>query len=159
MKTIVLSEGSVPPAFVKSFACVHELDDKPFSDPLIQACVAELRANYFIRDVKVHTREMDGGRWVSVEFVLTSESLKVDDFTIKTFDAQEPDIWKMLSRSDENLHVGGIYSWSAESWTYNSIIFLYRAQGKLVRVIPEVKLDYKQGKLGLISRSCRGQRL
>jgi hypothetical protein len=90
---------------------------------------------------------MDVGRGViSVEFVLSSEPLKLEGLTIKTFDAQEPDIWKILSRSDDNLHVGGIYSWSAESTTYNAITFLYRAQGKLVGVIPDVKLDYKQGK-------------
>lgn len=155
MKAIVLSEGSVPPAF-ELFGCIHKLDDKPYSDPLIQDCVTELRANYFIKDVKVHTREMDEGRWVSVEFVLSSESLKLDEFTIKTFDAQEPDIWKMLSKSDDNLHVGGIYSWSAESWSYNSITFFYRAQGKLVGVIPEVKLDYKRGKAWVSFRVVQG---
>lgn len=145
MKTIVLSEGSVPPAF-ELFGCIHKLDDKPFSDQLIQNCVAELRANYFVRDVKVHTREMDDGRWVSVEFVLSSDSLKVDTLTVKTFDGQEPEIWKMLSKSDSNLHVGGMYSWDAESSAYYAITFLYRAQGKLVGIIPEVKLDYKLGK-------------
>lgn len=71
MKTIVLSEGSVPPVFSESFACIHELDNKPLSEALIQDCVAKLRANYFVQDVKVHTREMDEGRWVSVEFVLS----------------------------------------------------------------------------------------
>jgi hypothetical protein len=155
MKTIILSEGSVPPAF-ESFGCIHKLDDKPFSDQLIQDCVAELRGNYFIRDVKIHKKEMDDGRWVSVEFVLSSESLKVDGLTIKTFDGQEPEIWKMLSRSDSNLHMGGIYSWSAESSAYNAIAFLYRAQGKLVGVIPEVKLDYKQGKAWVSLRVIPG---
>jgi hypothetical protein len=156
MKTIVLSEGSVPPAFGRPFACIHELDNKPFSGSLVQDCVAKLKANYFIQDVKVHTKEMDDGRWVSVEFVLSSEPLKVDDFTIKTFDDQEPEIWKMLSRSDDNLHVGGIYSWSAESTAYAAITFLYRAQGKLVGVIPEVKLDYKQAKAWVNFRVIEG---
>ena len=127
MKTLILSEGSVPPAF-ELFGCIHKLDDRPFSSQLIQDCVSKLRSNHFIRDVRVHTREMDDGRWVSVEFVLSSESVKVDDLTIKTFDGQEPDIWKMLSKSDSNLHVGGMYSWDAESSAYNAITFLYRAQ-------------------------------
>jgi hypothetical protein len=155
MKTIVISEGSVPPAF-ELFGCIHKLDDKPFSDPLIQGCAAELRAIYFIRDVKVSTKEMDEGRWVSVEFDLSSGPATVDEFTIETFDSQEPAIWKMLSRSDANLHVGGIYSWSAESAAYNAITFLYRAQGKLVGVIPEVKLDYKQGKAWVNFRVVEG---
>jgi hypothetical protein len=157
MKTIALSEGSVPPAFRESFGCIYELDDKPFSDLLIQDCVAKLRTNYFIRDVKVHTREMDEGRGViSVEFVLSSEPLKMEGLTIKTFDAQEPDIWKIISRSDDNLHVGGIYNWDAESTTYFAITFFYRAQGKLVGVIPEVKLDYKQGKAWVNFRIVEG---
>jgi hypothetical protein len=156
MKTIVLSEGSVPPAFVESFVCIHDLDDKPFSDPLIQNCVAQLRANYFIRDVKVRSKEMDEGRWASVEFVLTSEPLKVDEFAIRTFDAQEPNIWKILSKSDDNLHVGGIYSWPAEAAAYNAITFFYRAQGKMVGVVPEVKLDYKQGKAWVNFRVVQG---
>lgn len=93
---------------------------------------------------------------VSVEFVLSSESLIVDDLRIKTFDGQEPAIWKMLSKSDSNLHVGGIYSWSAESSAYNAITFLYRAEGKLVGVIPEVKLDYKEGKARVDLRVIEG---
>jgi|SRR5215831_21005545 len=81
MKTIVLSEGSVPPVFAESFACIHELDNKPFSSPLIQDCVAKLKANYFIQDVKVRTEEMDDGRWVSVEFVLSSWSPRYSERT------------------------------------------------------------------------------
>jgi hypothetical protein len=99
---------------------------------------------------------MDDGRWVSVEFVLSSDSLTVDDLTIKTFDGQEPEIWKILSRTDGNLHVGGIYSWSAASLANNAITFLYRAQGKLVGVIPEVELDYKQGKAWVNLRVVEG---
>ena len=156
MKTIVLSEGSVPPAFSGPLACIHELDNKPFSDQLIQDCVAKLKGNYFIQDVEIHTKVMDHGRWVSVEFVLRSEPLKVDNFTIKTFDGQEPEIWKMLSRSDSNLHVGGMFSWDAESSAYFAITFLYRAQGKLVGVIPEVKLDYKQAKAWVNFRVIEG---
>jgi len=155
MKTTVLSEGSVPPAF-ELFGCIHKLNGKPFSAQLIQDCVAELRANYFIRDVKVNSKEMDDGTSVLVEFVLSSESLKVDGLTIKTFDGQEPEILKILSRSDNNLHAGGMYSWSAESSTYFAITFLYRAQGKLVGVIPEVKLDYKQGKAWVNLRVVEG---
>lgn len=62
MKTIVLSEGSVPPAS-ELFGCIHRLDDKPFSNQLIQDCVSELKANSFIQEVKVHMREQDDGRW------------------------------------------------------------------------------------------------
>lgn len=156
MKTTVFSEGSVPPAFRGSFACIQELNDKPFSDLLIQDCVAKLKANYFIRDVEVHTQEMDEGRWVSVEFHLSSESVIVDDFRIQTFDSQGPEIWKMLSKSDANLHVRGTYTWSAESAAYSAITFLYRAQGKLVGVIPEVKMDYKKGKAWVNFRVVEG---
>jgi Surface antigen variable number repeat len=99
---------------------------------------------------------MDDGNWVYVEFVLSSESVKVVDFKIKTFDSQEPEIWKMLAKSDTNLHVGGTYTWPAESAAYTAISFLYRAQGKLIGVIPEVKIDYKQGKAWVNFRVVEG---
>jgi hypothetical protein len=138
-------------------ACIHELDNKLYSDPQIQNCVAKLRANYFIRDVKVTIQEEKiENRWVDIEFVLYGEPLPIDKFTIATFDQQEADIWKFLSRSDGNLHVGGIYDWSVESWTYNSIQFFYRAQGILAGIVPTVTLDYKQRKAWISFKVIQG---
>lgn len=156
MRTTVLSEGSVPPGLTL-FACIKDLDNKLYSHPQIKDCVGKLRANYFIRDVKVTIQEEKiEDRWVNIEFVLYGEPLTIDKFTIVTFDQQEADIWNFLSRSDGNLHVGGIYNWSVESWTYNSIEFFYRAQGILVGIVPTVTLDYKQRKAWISFKVIQG---
>jgi hypothetical protein len=154
MKTIVRSEGSVPPVRVL-FACVHELDDQPFSDPQIKDCAGKLGANHFIRDVKVNTREIDE-RSVSVEFILSGQSLPLDEFTIETFDKQHDDIVKFLSLNDRNLHVGVPYTWVDEFSTAEGIKQFYRAQGTLVAVVPKLRLDYKQGKARINFKVIQG---
>jgi hypothetical protein len=144
VKTVVRSEGSIPPARIL-LACIHELDNKPFSDPQIKDCVGKLTANHFIRDVEVHTKETEDGR-VLVEFVLHGESLTVDELRIDAFDKQQAEILKHLSLNDNNLRVGGTYSWPAESSTYEGIRQFYRVRRKLVGIVPKLRLDYTQGK-------------
>jgi hypothetical protein len=144
MRATLLTEGSVPPAQVL-YSCVHELDNKPFSDAQIKSCAEKLRANYFIHDVKVKTTEIKD--WWSVEFTLSGESLDLDQFQIYTFDNQESALLAMLSRNnDYTLHMGGIFTIPAESSTYNAISQFYRARGQMVGVVPNVNLDYKQHK-------------
>jgi hypothetical protein len=144
MRGELLTEGSVPPAQVL-YSCVHELDNKPFSDAQIKSCAEKLRANYFIHDVKVKTTELKDS-W-AVEFALSGESLNLDLFQIHTFDNQEAALLAMLSRNnDYNLHAGSIYTMPAELSTYNGIRQFYRARGQLVGVVPNVNLDYKQHK-------------
>jgi hypothetical protein len=144
MRTLPRSEGSVPPSQTL-LQCIRELDNKPFSDPRIKECVAKLTANYFIRDVKVHTKEMEGG-WTLVEFVLSGEPLVLNELTVHTFDKQESEILRLLSLNQAALRVGGTYNWEAESSTYDGIKQFYRAKGILIGVVPKVALDYKQGK-------------
>jgi hypothetical protein len=143
MKAVLLTEGSIPPAQAL-YACVHELDNRPFSDAEIIECRRKLAANYFIRDVRVHSKEMDNS-W-NVEFVLRGDSLNVDELAVDTFDDQQASLVKLLSLSDHNLHVGGTYSVPAELSTYEGIRQFYRARGQLVGVVPRVELDYRQGK-------------
>ena len=153
MRAAVLTEGSVPPAQVL-YTCVHQLDNKPFSDQQINDCAAKLAAIHFLRDVKVRTRETDD--WWNVEFVLTAKSLTLDELKIDSFDNQQIGIMKMLALNENNLRVGGIYSPPAEESTYQGIRQFYRAKGKLVGVVPKVTLNFDQGKAGILFTVVEG---
>jgi hypothetical protein len=144
MRPVILTEGSIPPAR-GVFACVRELEDKPFSDAKIEDCVATLNAFPFIRDVKVNVRESYDDTSL-IEFHLTGPSLITEKVAVRTFDNEESNILKFLSLSANNLHVGGIYRSAAESSTYEAITQFYRSKGTLVGAVPKVKLDYKQSK-------------
>jgi hypothetical protein len=144
MRPAVLTEGSIPPAR-GVFACVNELQDKPFSDAKIEDCVATLKAFPFIRDVKVNVRESIDDASL-IEFHLTGPSLITEKLAVHTFDNEESNILKFLSLSANNLHVGGIYRSAAESSTYEAITQFYRSKGTLIGAVPKVKLDYKQSK-------------
>jgi hypothetical protein len=141
ISALLTTEDSVPPVWGQ-YKCVHELDGKLFSDEQINDCATRLRANPYLRDVTIHTTEL-ADTWV-VEFVLRGEALVLDEFTIETFDHKQVDILKLLSVNDKNLHVGGIYSPDAEASAYEAIRQFYRARGRLVGVVPKVRLDYKK---------------
>jgi len=143
MRTIMVTHGSIPPAQML-YACVHELDNKPFSDAQIKECASKIAANHFIRDVKTNAIE-ENGIW-SVEFIVSGDPLLVEELTVESFDKQGTDLLKFLSLNDNNLRDGGIFNLESEISTYEGIRQFYRAKGQSVGVVPKVSLNYKRGK-------------
>lgn|GEM_PF-6923119 len=137
------SVGSVPPGQTL-FRCVSELNGKPYSAPLVHACLKTIRDLPFVLKARVREFHSDSGNIV-VTFAIEAPSLKIEDLTFEGASSDEAELKEWLAPMPDALHPGGSFSRLAESLTYGHIRRFYLLRGVLVGVVPKVDLNFKEG--------------
>jgi hypothetical protein len=132
--------GSVPP-IPQWFACMRELDDKPYDKKKSQSCLDSILSHPEIEKGKLIFKRH------KVEDVLTfrveSPSLSVTDVDFGIAPSDLAKVHDLLAVNGRALHPGGIYEHTGEASSRLVLDMLLRSQGRRAGISSTVRDEYR----------------
>ena len=139
LRTWVEDRGSVPPVN-PWFACVHQLERKPYDKRRAQECLDSLVSHPEIQKGRISFRRYKHGDLLT--FHLQSPKLIVSDMEFGVAAGDLVKVHELIAANGSALRVGEPYEHQREGSSWLVLDMLLRSQGRRAGVTRTLHLDY-----------------
>jgi outer membrane protein assembly factor BamA len=136
--------GALPPGGTGLYACIQDLNGKPYSEEGAAHCLQSLRAASFVQQATLKKSLQKNGQ-IQLIFVLEGRKLDLHDIKIKTAESDREPLDAWLKKIYGFPHPGQPYDEEAREDLFMGVWTFYSTRGRSVLLTPIIRFNYSEG--------------